>query len=185
MQTQLTAQLVDSNEELQQILALQQANLKINLSASEIAEQGFVTVEHTPQQLLQMHKLQPSIIVKDGAELAGYALVMPRECATIVPVLIPAFELLEKLVYKGRPVQDWKWYMMGQVCVAKNYRGMGVFKQLYDAHQTFLRSHFQLCITEISTSNTRSLRAHQKVGFSVLHTYTDATDEWAIVVLEL
>lgn len=184
-ETRLQAKLVDSPAELRQILALQQANTKANLTNEEITAQGFVTVIHTPEQLQQLHQIHPSIIVKDGDELAGYALVMPRECAAIVPLLVPAFEKLETLGYKGQPLKNLQWYMMGQVCVAKNYRGKGVFKQLYEAHKTFLRSQFQLCVTEISTSNTRSLRAHEKVGFSVLHQFTDATDEWAIVVMEL
>lgn len=181
----LQTKLVDSRNELQQILALQQANIKANLSEQEIADQGFVTVIHTPEQLQQLHDMHPSVIVKEENELAGYALVMPRECANIVPVLIPAFQKLETLTYKGQPLTSINWYLMGQVCVAKNYRGKGVFKLLYEAHKTFLSEKFQLCITEISTSNTRSLRAHEKVGFTILYQFSDETDEWAIVVLEL
>jgi RimJ/RimL family protein N-acetyltransferase len=40
-------------------------------------------------------------------------------------------------------------------------------------------------VTEVSTSNTRSLRAHARVGFEVVTTYRDATDEWAVVALGL
>ncbi|MES2773753.1 MAG: GNAT family N-acetyltransferase [Bacteroidota bacterium] len=178
----LVTKLVSTEEELQQILKLQQANTKARLSEAEIMEQGFVTVEHTPEQLQQLHDIHPSVIVKDGDVIAGYALVMPRECAGIVPVLVPAFKALEKLEYKGRSLQNTSWYLMGQVCVAKAYRGQGVFKMLYEGHKQFLQHQYDYCITEISTTNKRSLRAHEKVGFKILHVFADATDEWAIVV---
>ena len=181
----LKTSLVQSTTELQQILSLQQANIKTNLSVAEIAEQGFVTVVHSLDILTQLHQLHPSIIVKDGDVLAGYALVMPVECAGLVPVLLPAFESIKKLTYQGKPMNDWRWYMMGQICVAKDYRGLGVFKMLYDGHRQLYEGQFDICVTEISTSNKRSLRAHEKVGFKTIDVFSDATDEWATVVLEL
>lgn len=178
----LIAQLVSTQTELQEILQLQQANTKPYLTETEIAEQGFVTVVHTINQLKELHSIHPSIIVKDGERLAGYALVMPRACADLVPVLIPAFNTLDQLTYNGQLLKDTNWYMMGQVCVAKPFRGMGVFKMLYDGHRDFLKHQNDYCITEISVNNKRSLRAHEKVGFKTLHQYTDATDEWVIVI---
>jgi len=178
----LVTKLVTDPEELEQILSLQLANTKAYLSEIEIAEQGFVTVVHTPEQLQQLHNIHPSVIVKDGDKLAGYALVMPRECAAVVPVLVPAFKALDELEYLGQSLQQMSWYLMGQVCVAKEYRGQDIFTMLYQGHRQFLQSQYQYCITEISTTNKRSLRAHEKVGFTTLHIFKDATDEWAIVV---
>ena len=71
---------------------------------------------------------------------------------------------------------------MGQICVGKDYRGQGVFRQLYLAHRERLSQDFDYCITEVSTSNIRSMRAHQNIGFQVLHTFTDELDEWNIVL---
>ncbi|MEO7311450.1 MAG: GNAT family N-acetyltransferase [Chitinophagaceae bacterium] len=178
----LKTKLVGSDEELAQILQLQLANTKPFLSDRDMAQQGFVTVSHTPAQLRHLHDIHPSVIVKEGDMLAGYALVMPRECANVVPVLVPAFKALELLVYKGKSLEKTNWYLIGQVCVAKTFRGTGVFKMLYDGHRQFLQNHYQYCITEISTSNKRSLRAHEKVGFKMLHQFADAKDEWAIVI---
>ncbi len=177
-----TTKLVSTQNELQEILLLQQANTKAHLSKTEIAEQGFLTVVHTTEQLEQLHTTHPSVIVKDGDTLAGYALVMPRECAKVVPILIPAFNTLDLLLYNGQLLKEANWYMMGQVCVAKPSRGMGVFKMLYDGHRDLLKNQYEYCVTEISVNNKRSLRAHEKVGFKTLHQYTDATDEWVIVI---
>src|ERR1700709_316863 len=105
-----------STEELQQILHLQQQNLRGVKSESEEKDQGFVTVTHNLQILQQMHALQPSIIVKDDDALAGFALVMLKECASLVPELFSMYAGLSRLVYNGKPLSDYRFYVMGQVC---------------------------------------------------------------------
>jgi ribosomal protein S18 acetylase RimI-like enzyme len=163
--------------ELEQILDLQRRNLPRNVDEREIASQGFVTVEHTLDVLRRMHALAPSIVAKAGAELAGYALVMPVECRSFVPVLQPMFQRLETL---GMLRQ--RFYVMGQICVAKPYRGRGVFDLLYGAHRERLRDRFDSVVTEVSVRNPRSLRAHQRVGFEELDRYRDTTDEWVVLI---
>lgn len=171
----MNARPVASDRELEQILALQRVNLAHNLTAEEIAAQGFVTVVHDLAVLRRMHAIAPSIVAVDGDVLAGYALVMPVECRELIPVLVPMFDRLDALGV-GRH------YIMGQICVAKSHRGRGVFDALYAAHRTHLGPRYERCVTEVATRNTRSMRAHARVGFRVLERYRDATDEWALVV---
>jgi predicted GNAT superfamily acetyltransferase len=123
-----------------------------------------------------MHALLPSVVAEDQGALIGYALSMAVEAQPFVPVLQPMFEQIEKLGLKN-------FYVMGQVCVAKNHRGQGVFDALYDGHRRLYGSRFDALVTEISVRNQRSLRAHARVGFEVVHHYRDATDEWLVVVL--
>jgi GNAT superfamily N-acetyltransferase len=174
----IEARPVASDAELEQILELQRRNLPRNLDEAERAEQGFVTVEHTLEVLRRMHALVPSIVAIDDGQLAGYALVMPIECRTFVPILEPMFRRLEGQA----TLANRRYYVMGQICVAKPWRGRGVFDQLYDAHREHLQGRYDTCVTEISVRNTRSLKAHQRVGFVELERYRDATDEWAIVI---
>jgi GNAT superfamily N-acetyltransferase len=167
---------VQNERELEQILDLQRANLARNLSHEEIAEQGFVTVEHTIDLLKRMHALAPSIIARDGKRLAGYALVMPIECRSFLPILEPMFVRLDQLKMLQR-----RFYVMGQICVAKPWRGRGIFDLLYRAHRHHLRTRYDFSVTEVSTRNTRSMRAHQRIGFVEIDRYQDATDEWALL----
>lgn len=178
----LQAVQVSTENELQQILLLQQQNLRGATSAAEEKEQGFVTVRHSLKILQQMHALEPSIIVKDNDHLAAYALVMPRECRTIVPELVPMFEGLDKIEYKGKSLNQYNFYVMGQVCVAAAYRGKGIFDMLYRQHHQALQHKYDFVITEIATRNTRSMRAHERVGFITLHVHSDELDEWAVVI---
>lgn len=178
----LIASLAENDTELQQILSLQQENLLINLSADEQKDQGFVTLHHTLSLLQQMHKLAPNVIVKDGHKLVGYALTMAPGCRRLVSGLEPMFRLLDTLYYKEKLIADLSYYVMGQVCVDKNYRGQGVFQLLYDFHRKSYAATYDALITEIATRNHRSLRAHEKVGFEIIHTHRDELDEWAVVL---
>ena len=178
----LLAKEVSTDTELQQILDLQKQNLRGVNSETAEKEQGFVTVTHNLELLKQMHRLEPSVIVKDNDTLAGYALVMPKECSAIVPELLPLFAGLEKLSYKNKPLNQYRFYVMGQVCVAAAYRGKGVFDMLYARHREALQHKYDFVITEVATRNTRSMRAHERVGFTQLHTHRDELDEWAVIV---
>src|SRR5262249_13390187 len=134
-----TVRPVASEAELQQILALQQRNLPRSLDAAEVASQGFVTVEHSIDMLRRMHAISPSIIAKDGDVLAGYALVMPPECRRFIPILAPMFERLDHLGARD-------YYIMGQICIDKPWRGRGLFDQLYAAHREHLSRKYRSCI---------------------------------------
>jgi GNAT superfamily N-acetyltransferase len=172
---------VHGRRELEQILALQRANLAPALSPAEARAQGFVTVEHDLDILERMHALAPSIVARDGERLAGYALAMPLAAQAYVPILASLFQLLGTLSWRGRPLPERSHYVMGQICVAKEYRGQGVFDALYQGHRAEYAARFDLLVTEIATRNTRSLRAHERVGFVPLHHHADHVDDWVIV----
>lgn len=167
--------------ELEQVLALQRANLAANVSADEASAQGFVTAVHDLEILQRMHALAPSIVARTEDGLAGYALTMRVEARADVPILEPMFQLFETLSWRGRPLPATRFYVMGQVCVAKPFRGQGVFDALYQGHREHYRDRFELLVTEVSLRNRRSLRAHERVGFEPLHRYRDSVDEWVIL----
>lgn len=173
--------IVRGRRDLQQILALQRENLTPALSSEEARTQGFVTVEHDLATLERMHALAPSIVARDGERLAGYALAMPLAAQADVPILASLFQLLGTLTWRGRPLPELSHYVMGQVCVAKDYRGRGVFDALYEGHRAEYAARFDLLVTEIATRNTRSLRAHERVGFVPIHYHADHVDDWVIV----
>ena len=173
-----------TTEDLQAILALQQLNLPKNISAQEALEQGFLTVEHSLDILAEMNHPYGHSIAKANSQLAGYALVMERHFENQIPILQPFFARLDQLQWEGQPLVDGSYILMGQVCVAKSFRGQGVFAGLYRDMQQRMAPYFQLIVTEISSRNTRSLRAHAKVGFEIIHEYSAPDgEEWIVVVL--
>ena len=183
MNTEIVFTQVSTDSEVQQILDLQSQNLAASLTPEIIASQGFVTVKHDPEVLRQMNRIYPSVIAKAGTSLAGYCLVMPREFAPKVPILAPMFQMLETLSWLGRPLRESRWFVMGQVCVAEAFRGQGVFDGMYQKLREVCRRDFDFVVTEVAERNTRSMRAHQRVGFETIHTYPDDTtgEMWHVI----
>lgn len=174
--------------EIEQILQLQRQNLPSALSDQAQASQGFVTVQHTAAVLTQMNAAHPSIIAKAGEVLAGYCLMMPRSFVAQLPILQPLVDTLEGLRWREQPLRgNPRWFIMGQVGVAEPYRGQGVFDGLYALLRQTYRGAFDFAVTEIAERNTRSRRAHARVGFEDLTAHHDpATHEtWHVVVLDL
>lgn len=179
---------VSTSDEVAQILDLQTRNHPTALTAATMSAQGFVTVRHDPAVLARMNQAAPSVIAKDGDRVAGYALVMPRAFAADVPVLLPMFEMLDDLSWQNHPLRENpRWFVMGQICVDAAYRGMGVFDGMYLKMKEVCQKDYDFVITEVAERNTRSMRAHERVGFKTLHTYFDHSigEEWRVIVLDL
>jgi RimJ/RimL family protein N-acetyltransferase len=74
-----------------------------------------------------------------------------------------------------------RYYYMGQICVAEAFRGKGIFQGLYQAHAKFFGSRFDCLVTEVSPLNKRSMAAHLKLGFDIIHEYEDESGEWCVI----
>ncbi|MGV3595957.1 MAG: GNAT family N-acetyltransferase [Sediminibacterium sp.] len=177
-----TIQLACNHRELEEIAALSSANLRTIVSEAEKAEQGFITWEYSVQLLKEMHAIAPSIIAKWNDHVVGYALVATHAMSGVHAEMNVMLNNLATLTYEGKPMNDYKYYMMGQICIAKEHRGQGLFDQLYEHHRKMYQDQYDILLTEVSTSNHRSLRAHKRVGFKTIHTYHDHMDEWNVVV---
>jgi hypothetical protein len=171
--------------EVEQILALQAQNHRDQVDPTTAASDGFTSVRHDPSVLQAMNRAYPSVIATSNGQLAGYALMMAQTFRARVPVLRPMFELLDGLQWRDQPLAgNPRWFVMGQVCVARGFRGTGVFDGLYHHLRATYAAQFDFVVTEISQRNPRSLRAHRRVGFETLHIHPDPeTDEaWEVVL---
>jgi hypothetical protein len=171
-----------SLSDLQGIIDLQIENRETTISAEELRQEGFVTVVHTLELLKQMNTPHPHTIAKDGDLVVAYVLTMLQSMQKHIPILQPMFEQINTLSYQGDALKDADYFVIGQCCVKKGYRGQGVFQGLYEKMREYLSPHFKYAITEIATRNPRSIRAHEKMGFEVIHEFEDATDHWVIVL---
>ncbi len=187
MSDQIGFTTVSTTDEIRAIVELQAANLPAALTSEMMASQGFVTVRHDFDVLRRMNDVAPAIIAKADSAVVGYALVMPREFGPSVPILRPLFEMLGGLSWKGVWLRDHpRWFVMGQVCIADGYRGQGIFDGLYREMAERYGDRYDFTVTEVAGRNTRSLRAHARVGFQELHVYADAItgEEWHVIVLD-
>jgi ribosomal protein S18 acetylase RimI-like enzyme len=178
----LTAKLVATDNEIEQMAALSDANLSANISAEIKEKEGFVSWMYTPAILKTLHAIAPSVIVMDGDVLAGYAIVLTPECLDVYSPAKPTYAHASTLMFGELPVGERSFYLMGQICVAEAYRGQGLVEILYEGHRRFYSGVYDLLVTEISVANPRSMKAHQKVGFQVIDRYHDPQGEWDVVL---
>jgi len=169
--------------DLKKIIQLQRENLSANVSEKTKKEQGFVTASHDLETLEKMAENSAHVVVKDGAKIVGYALAMTRKFSKSVPVLEATFDFQDQLIYKGKTLAEHDYIVMGQVCVAEDYRGQRLVDRMYKYFRGCYSIHYPYLVTAISPDNTRSLRVHERCGFDVAGTFHSPTGhEWVIVV---
>jgi GNAT superfamily N-acetyltransferase len=168
----------ESDNELQQILNIQKKALKTNVSQEEQKEQGYVTVPHTFEILKKMNDACPHLLAVVDGNVVGYALTMLESARYEMPILTPMFDIADGL-YPNK-----NYLVMGQICIDKPYRGKGIFKGLYSYYRDELSSQFKCLITEVATLNTRSLNAHNAVGFKILENHVSEDICWEIISWE-
>jgi hypothetical protein len=102
-----------------------------------------------------------------------------------LPILFPMFEKFEKILYLDKPVSEFNYIIVGQACVDKEYRGQGILDKCYEVFKNRFDGKYDFAISEISCRNTRSLKAHQRIGFNEVFIYTAPDlEEWSVVIWE-
>jgi len=174
-----------SEDHLEQILKLQQANLPKNITKNELEKEGFVTLEHNLELLKLINSpYQHSIALVDN-KVIGYALVTLPEHVYRIPLLQSTLDDVEDIIYDDITLSTSRFFIMGQVCIDKENRGNGVFKGLYDELSKRMSKDYDFIITEIAVHNHRSMRAHEKIGFQIIKVHKDEGEDWAIVLLDI
>jgi GNAT superfamily N-acetyltransferase len=171
-------------QDLPQIIALQRANLRENISKDIQQSQGFLVARYDMPFMERLYAAAPPVVAYDGGRVVGYCLPTPLEVAATSEFLQSTSDMVAGLIYRGKPIKAYRYCLMGQICVAEGYRGAGLFKRLYLAMREQLQGLYDLVITEVSYRNERSMRAHQRLGWEVIHDY-QLDEHWAVVVWDL
>ena len=173
-------QLASSAEEMKEVLALQQANLRKNITQEEAEIQGFLMAEYDLDFLALLNQQSPSILAKDGEKVVGYSLVALPETAAHHPLLADLVENIERCIFESKPVENYA--IVAQLCVSKNYRGQDLVQKLYEGFRDHYANRYTYCVTDVAQANHRSLKAHQKRGFQVIDTLEYGGIGWNIVL---
>ena len=168
-----------SDSDLKDILKLQSNNLKVNVDNDEVTKEGYVTLVHTESLLKKMNSPHPHVICKDGEQLVAYALVMMPELQDEIELLKPMFQRINDI--HSESGWEGRYFIMGQICIAKTHRRQGIFKGLYDHMARAMTGHADKIVTEVNAENTRSLNAHLHSNFSILLEYNADGEDWVIV----
>ena len=109
----MTATIVTTGEELEQIVQLSHKNLRANIPEKEQTIQGFITWNYSLELLQQMNAQQPHVIVKDHDKVIGYALVALKESGQFHPDLQAMIDQLETIQYNNKQLSEYRYYVMG------------------------------------------------------------------------
>ncbi len=173
-----------TDKELQAILDLQQRNLRTNLTKEEMNSQGYVTLEYDFDFLKAMPSGNHHVIAKAGEAVVGYALLMDKSTNHLMTIGAGIFPIFHEIEYKGKKFRDINYVSVGQVCVDKNYAGLGLLKRMYDYYKESYQHVYDLDMTDIASQNIRSIKGYIKSGFEIVKTFVDpdAQENWDIVV---
>lgn len=168
---------VSTDDELVQIKRLQEANLLKNLDSGATPREGCLVAEYSLEFLRVLHAASPSTIaLNPDGKVVGYALVATRDVCLASNQVGSAQNLLRTLVsaadavcYGGATLGKIPYFVISQVCVAKEYRGTGLVPLLYGLLQdrpALQAAYSAACVVvEAPRANPRSRKAHQNWGF--------------------
>lgn len=172
-----------TDEDIQSIIELQKHNLPQNLTEEQMHSQGFVTVVHSFEALHKMNSIEQSIVATNNDEIIGYLLAMTPASKSDIPVLVPMFDAFDNVVYDQKKISGYTYIVVGQVCIAEGWRGKGILDDCYTAYKNHFKSKYEFAITEINSTNKRSIKAHERIGFKLVHSYSDPEGvEWNVVL---
>ena len=172
-----------TTDDIDGILHLHRLNLKANISDEEAQAEGFVSAEYNLESLTKINEICPSIVALDSNKIVvGYALVVTREYYGSHDLLDDLFRSIDALSFKGEPLGNINYVVVGQLCVAKSFRGLGVVQKMYNFYRDELSREYLYCITDVASNNPRSLKSHTKSGFQVIDTKGYGGLTWYIVL---
>ena len=174
--------LVASDNEILQIKQLQEKNLRQYISDEEAASQGFLTASYSIEYLKAMNTSFPSVIAKDDELVIGYAMITTPAMREGHDLIKDLFSNIDRSIYKGRLLADIKYVVVGQLCVAKEYRGQNLVKRMYDYFAEAVKDEYEFMVTDVDCDNHRSLKAHAKSGFEVINSLVYGGKKWDIVI---
>lgn len=176
--------LTDSVADFEQIIELNQLNIANMISRDLWATEGFLTLEFDALQLDQMRGPYKHVVAKNKDEVIGYALVLLKEQRHLFPFFDPMFETIDSTIMGGAYLKDSQYFVMAQICVAKKFRGKGVFKALYQKLALQMDTDFNKVVIEVSPKNERSISAHHRIGFGAIipKDINGAPVEWEVLV---
>ena len=178
----ITIKLVSDEVELEGIKQLQVLNLHQNVTQSDALLEGYLSAEYSLSFLTEMHHAHPSIIAKHGDKVIGYALVSLKSIRQNHALLTELFDSIDQVSFNGDSLKNANYVVVGQLCVAKDFRGIGISRLLYNYFKENLSSKFQYCITDVATNNLRSLNAHLSIGFIVITSQVYGGINWNVVL---
>jgi predicted GNAT superfamily acetyltransferase len=172
-------------EDYADILALQSANFIANLSAEERRE-GFLSAQFTAEQTAQIAEDLGTMVAVTNRQVAGFLCAFRNEYETGSPVIAEMLAAYDRLRFEARSLRSFHSYIYGPVCIAREHRGRGLLRALYEAQKRDLAGRFNIGVAFVARNNPHSLKAHVGgLGMIEAGDFTVAGNSYAALAFRL
>jgi predicted GNAT superfamily acetyltransferase len=172
-------------EDYPAILSLQAANHIRNLTVDE-RKQGFLSAEFSPDQVAAMAEDLGTTVAVVGGGVAGFLCAFRNEFDHGSPVVAKMLQSYDRVEFEGRSLSSFNSYIYGPVCIAREHRGRGLLRGLYEAQKRELAGQFDVGVAFVSRDNPHSLRAHTSgLGMKDVGEFELAGNIYVILVFQL
>ena len=159
------------------VLQLQAASFIGNLSPEDRGG-GFVSSAFTRQQLEE--------IAKDGALVVGYLCAASCPYYQQFPLHAALIRRFPEVRFAGRPLDAYRSFIYGPVCIHRGHRGRGILIELYQELLRVLGARYDLGVALISNDNLPSFAAHvRKLGMTLVGDYEFKGEQFNIVAFKV
>jgi len=167
------------------VIQLQSASFIGNLS-DEDRDDGFLSMEFTLQQFDAMAPDCALIVAVEQQQVVGYLCSASVNYCRQFPLLAALVQCFPKLRYAEKPLDSYRAFVYGPVCIARSQRGRGLLRRLYQELLRAIGARYDLGIALISKNNPRSLEAHvRKLGMTPVGDYEFRGQQYDIVAFHI
>lgn len=155
------------SSDLAGVLQLQKANLYSELSEKE-REKGFVTTPFSEQQILDIIKLDGLFVGEENSTIIAYVFAGDWHYFQQWPIFPFMTARFPKLSFNDSSVTTENSFQYGPICIALDFRGQQVMRELFEEMRLLWVQKFSVSITFVNKANKISVRAHEKIGWELI-----------------
>lgn len=177
----------ETMEDYQKIFELQNKNLVPSLSENDLKD-GFLSAAFTLDNLQAVNANICIMTCFSGINLCGYHIASTPEFNKTSLLLTQMMQQFNQITYKDKILSEYDCFIAGPTCIAKEYRGQGIYPQLITSLFDFLKNTLnpsRLRISFASELNLRSLNAQKKIGCKVIGEFYFNSNKFMILCLDL
>lgn len=146
-------------------------NHRANMSGDGLKD-GFISVQFTVADLTEMTENGITVVAISGDTTAGVLSAQTYQYNTRkIPLVRQMVKTLAGAHLDGEVIETTKSIVCGPVCIAKEFRGLGIMEQMYEILKNEAKTKYPVGLTLIAQSNPRSLRAHEKIGMQKISSF--------------
>ncbi|MEE4243858.1 MAG: hypothetical protein V2I33_00515 [Kangiellaceae bacterium] len=161
-------------DDLDAVLALHR-RYHVDTISDKDRPDGFITTPFKQQQLQDLIDQEQGLFIakETSGQVVAYLMAASWQYWSQWPIYQFMIEQLPKQRYQGIQLSVDNSFQYGPVCVDVDYRGSGLFAELFEFSLARMALRFSVLLTFVNKVNPRSYQAHtRKVGLDLIEEFS-------------